>query len=1003
MADMSAELQNFFKEFIQKEEEVSSSSASDDDNDETMDANGTKKQKGIKYTKPLTLKEWRNAQKISMKLYFDRRIIEDEDMPDNSDDEELEDYKSEDEQCDSDDDDDNEKNDDSQAETQEETQRFHTQEAFQAMEQDNDKPRQRQRRIPHLSQTLHHIQNFEYLDMFTAQLDIPCCQITKIGKLRNTLRYFSKHTAKERCKKLHGRLTRMLFPHRQEDGPLSSMYKQVTHLELTNLKGKRVYIFLYGKYAKLFDEWYQEQLKKKKNNRNTTTKFWIQLKQIPGVCIFPFPINPDNLADTQQLVKYCICIGDGSSVMKVPSKYCNYMESSQDDSTMMMTEENTEENTPNSSLPPINGNNNNDETSNSEVQKKLRMDNPDLELRFFSAADGQGNYANSESLEFVLSQASLKEPSDRQQEGDLLEEWKKYTDKQPPNDSVVPGNTTKRPISAKFNDTASPRPKQKRHRHHHHAAEERQGTIHSKSVTLPLAPTQPDLQTIIYEGTAQKKDKSKDAPDYIALCELRAALDTQPEYTNFVFSICAAVVGFTCGRRTKRGDWMMSATLVDETSNETPTTLIIFAKDKADFPQISKAGDILHMHNIFLDEWNGRVQISGRKDRSSYVVVRNKEGGDWKVIPTAKDEFCFDENDEKKSQTLWHWTQHFLQQHSVIQNEKSFTLQQMVGLPEGNNSDKDMVVMVSGLFSFPPEQQDGRTPYGILRIWDGTGQSTSDPLPMQLVAARHAQRKGDPPPEALKKISDVIGALVAANGVQDVHKKGWQPPKALCGKVANAVVWEETYWDMIQKNLSVGSFVRMRNVEVRPWKYNGIMSIMVTDRSWLTPIPDESLEIGDLLRDHDMRVKRNEYNPDSGILPPSKVENKRRKDDIGKELVSFASNPEVASFVGLVKLGETYPKYDWDLKPFCKLSSDGSTFAYQFAITLSDESGTIDVIVNNSSGEAIIGTPASLAVGTTKRKRKHIIDPKTKWMAKVMKVTHEGIEYFVLVDISHTE
>ena len=62
----------------------------------------------------------------------------------------------------------------------------------------------------------------------------------------------------------------------------------------------------------------------------------------------------------------------------------------------------------------------------------------------------------------------------------------------------------------------------------------------------------------------------------------------------------------------------------------------------------------------------------------------------------------------------------------MIQQEHSATLQEMVGVPEANNYDKDMVVMVTGMYAFPPEQQDGRTPYGILRIWDGTGQSNSD-------------------------------------------------------------------------------------------------------------------------------------------------------------------------------------------------------------------------------------------------------------------------------------
>jgi len=252
----------------------------------------------------------------------------------------------------------------------------------------------------------------------------------------------------------------------------------------------------------------------------------------------------------------------------------------------------------------------------------------------------------------------------------------------------------------------------------------------------------------------------------------------------------------------------------------------------------------------------------------------------------------------------------------------------------------------------------------------------------------------------LTKVSEVFDALVAANGREEVGRL--HPPKALCGKVANAVIWEESYWEMIQRYISIGSFIRLRNVEVREWKYIGVVSVMVTDRSWLTPIPEDSFEIGSLLREHHKRVQRNEYNPDSGILPISVAENSDRANRVGKGIVSFASNPESTSFVGLVHLGNTHPKYDWDLKKFCVRSHDGSTFAYQFGITLCDNSGMVDVVVGNLPGETIIGMPASVAVGTTKRKRKPIFDPETTWMAKVLKLSHEGSVYFTLVDISHT-
>jgi hypothetical protein len=93
-----------------------------------------------------------------------------------------------------------------------------------------------------------------------------------------------------------------------------------------------------------------------------------------------------------------------------------------------------------------------------------------------------------------------------------------------------------------------------------------------------------------------------------------------------------------------------------------------------------------------------------------------------------------------------------------------------------------------------------------------------------------------------------------------------------------------------------------------------------------------------------------------------------------------------------------YPEFDRSLQPFCKRSSDGSSFVYQFAVTLYDHSGKLDVIVNNSAGENIIGMPASTAVGKSRGTKP--IQSDLKWMAKVMRTNVDGVEYFVLVDIS---
>ena len=116
-------------------------------------------------------------------------------------------------------------------------------------------------------------------------------------------------------------------------------------------------------------------------------------------------------------------------------------------------------------------------------------------------------------------------------------------------------------------------------------------------------------------------------------------------------------------------------------------------------------------------------------------------------------------------------------------------------------------------------------------------------------------------------------------------------------------------------------------------------------------------------------------------------------------MASYASNP-VGSFVGTVNLVETVPVYESSLTPFCKQSPDGSTFVYCFAVTIVDSSAKLDVLVNDSAGEKIIGMPASMAVGTTRRKDLQLVQPDVEWVAKLMTLTVNGMIFHVLVDIS---
>jgi len=53
----------------------------------------------------------------------------------------------------------------------------------------------------------------------------------------------------------------------------------------------------------------------------------------------------------------------------------------------------------------------------------------------------------------------------------------------------------------------------------------------------------------------------------------------------------------------------------------------------------------------------------------------------------------------------------------------------------------------------------------------------------------------------------------------DIH-----PPKVLCGRVINIVIWEAAHWDLIKKpgsRFNVGKFIRLRNTVAKPTGVGG--------------------------------------------------------------------------------------------------------------------------------------------------------------------------------------
>ena len=261
-----------------------------------------------------------------------------------------------------------------------------------------------------------------------------------------------------------------------------------------------------------------------------------------------------------------------------------------------------------------------------------------------------------------------------------------------------------------------------------------------------------------------------------------------------------------------------------------------------------------------------------------------------------------------------------------------------------------------------------------------------------------------------------------------------ETPKALCGKVVNVVVWEPAIWKFISENIKVGCFLRLRNVSVDSGLNTGfrgkydttrctsrvstlvcligfslnlfVLALALRDKSWICPMPDQTYEIRELLEEHNNRMSRNEYNPESGLLPfipplTAGIQQKQSLPGLGDGLLEFLNDRTTEIFVGVVEFRTFLPDFNGSYKPFCKPTNDGTGFMYRFAMVLADESTYVKVIVNNSVGEKIFRMTASVAVNTqSKRDDVEIVDKDTLWVARLRSVQVQKDRFFVLTGIS---
>jgi hypothetical protein len=153
----------------------------------------------------------------------------------------------------------------------------------------------------------------------------------------------------------------------------------------------------------------------------------------------------------------------------------------------------------------------------------------------------------------------------------------------------------------------------------------------------------------------------------------------------------------------------------------------------------------------------------------------------------------------------------------------------------------DVTLLVCAILEMAPEKRSSATPRGFLRVWDGTGPPTSDPFPDDCISnGYNASRDGDPPSCVVEKLAGIVQELRRIR-----QNPNLQEPKALTGRIGNVAIWEEPFWELVQKAVKVGSFIRLRNVHDTRIP-NGIRRyLMVFAKSYLTPLPNMTYEVAE--------------------------------------------------------------------------------------------------------------------------------------------------------------
>jgi len=456
-------------------------------------------------------------------------------------------------------------------------------------------------------------------------------------------------------------------------------------------------------------------------------------------------------------------------------------------------------------------------------------------------------------------------------------------------------------------------------------------------------------------------------------------------------TVYGVVLGFSPPRITRMNTYMMSIVLIDETiptSREVGTetekelhvpsiTLNLFVKQKSELPPVRSAGDVICCQKVLVQEYNNEPQLRAKKN-SNIIVVRPREARSPEETlhnsTSPEDWSVSDERhtvDLELTNALWRWGQRRLSTHPTMSPNCYIAISQVSDHVDNFevSVSGDVTAVVTSILPTPEHLRRSDTPRGFLRLWDGTGPSRSDPMPNNVVNVNADQSIADPPEQVLIRIEKILNAISSAEH-PDTTCVGVNAPLALCGRVINAIIWEEDLWNLIQRVgiINIGSFIRLRNINNAMLPSGSrVNCLSVHAKSSLTPLPHDAYEVKMLLKGHDTRLKRGvPTNPTSAILPgksaPRPQFSTREAAISGFSMLDEClRKPAPATFTVQCEVSHTLPASDLNsidtLKAFCVKQKDGSA-VFRFALHIKDTSAEVDVICHGKVAEGLLGMSA---------------------------------------------